>query len=79
MRNKHLFMKEIRVPLMAFIKYKGFKVIVRSITPVDKYDPKEAEDLTIHGNGIDTWKSNFLAVDDLNIITEDLKLKPYNS
>jgi hypothetical protein len=34
-------MKEIRVPLMAFIKYKGFKVIVRSMTPVDRYDPKE--------------------------------------
>jgi len=54
---------------MALIKYKGFKIIVRSFTPVDRYDPKDADDLTIHGNGVDTWKSNFLAVNDLNVIT----------
>lgn len=26
-----------RVPLHALIKYKGFKVIVRALTPIDKY------------------------------------------
>jgi|LakMenEpi03Aug12_release.lakeMendotaPanAssembly.Ray.scaffolds.fasta_scaffold161987_1 hypothetical protein len=28
---------KIRIPLFAFMKYKGFKVLVRSVTPCDSY------------------------------------------
>jgi hypothetical protein len=73
------FTKTIRVPLIAFIKYKGFKILVRAWTPMDLLDLNELDDAIIHGNCSDNWKSNFLMMDSLSTIADSIKLKPYNS
>jgi hypothetical protein len=71
--------KNIRIPLIALIKYKGFKVLVRAWTPTDDLDRRRLDDAIIHGNCTDNWKSNFLIMDILSTIADTLKLKPYNS
>ena len=71
--------KQIRIPLICFIKYKGFKIFVRACTCVDSYTDKQLDDAILHGNCTDNWKSNFLMMDNLTKITDSLKLKPYNS
>jgi hypothetical protein len=73
------FTKTIRVPLIAFIKYKGFKILVRAWTPIDLFDQNTLDDAIIHGNCSDNWKSNFLMMDNLSTIADSMKLKPYNS
>lgn len=71
--------KTLRVPLIALVKYKGFKVFVRACTSVDQLDPSQFDDAINHGNCSDNWKSNFLMMDNLSTLADSIKLKPYNS
>lgn len=78
-RAQTTFTKPLRVPLIALVKYKGFKVLARAWTPADDLDQRQLDDAIIHGNCSDNWKSNFLMMEDLSSIADSLKLKPYNS
>ena len=69
----------LRVPLKALIKYKGFKVLVRAMTPLDKLRDTEFDDAIVHGNSSDNWKIDFLLVENLTLLLDNLKLKPYFS
>jgi hypothetical protein len=59
-RNK--INKELRVPLKALVKYKGFKVLVRAITPLDELQEQQFDDAIVHGNSSDNWKIDFVLV-----------------
>lgn len=73
------FSKELRVPLKAFIKYKGFKVLVCAITPLDSLNEQEFDDAILHGHSSDNWKIHFMLVENLTHILNKLYLKPYFS
>ena len=59
---------KIRVPLIALVKYKGFKILVQAITPVDSMPQKIKYEKILHGNCEETWKNHFFLVDDLNVL-----------
>lgn len=64
---------------MSFFKYKGIKALVRALTNCDSLNEKEKDQMLLHGNMSDNWKTHFFLVDDLNMILEAMNLKPYNS
>ena len=68
-----------RVPLHGLIKYKGFKVMVRALTPIDKYSHKDRENRVLHGVCEESWKTHFFIQDDLLLISQTQNMKPYNS
>ncbi len=70
---------ELRVPLKALIKYKGFKVIVVAMTPLDSFNEQIFDDSIVHGSSVDNWKIDFMLVEALTLILDKLKLKPYFS
>ena len=61
------------------IKYKGFKVLVRTHTPVDDFYGKTLEEKTLHGFHGEIWKTHFLISDELTSILDQINLKPYIS
>lgn len=65
--------------MTAFVKYKGFKVFVRAGTIIDECNPADIDSMIVHGNCVDNWLSSFIIIDNLNTITDNLKLKPYTA
>ena len=59
---RHSFKAEIRVPLKALVKYKGFKVLVSAMTPLDALPQQEFDDSIVHGNSSDNWKIDFMLI-----------------
>lgn len=70
---------ELRVPLKAFIKYKGFKVIVVAMTPLESLGEQAFDDAIVHGHSVDNWKIDFMLVEALTLVLDRLHLKPYFS
>jgi hypothetical protein len=70
---------ELRVPLKALVKYKGFKVIVVSMTPLDLLNEQSFDDSIVHGHSVDNWKIHFMIVEVLTVILNNVHLKPYFS
>lgn len=44
------------------VRYKGFKVLVCAMTPLDYLNELEYDDAIVHGNATDNWKIDFLLV-----------------
>jgi hypothetical protein len=70
---------ELRVPLKAFVKYKGFKALVVAVTPLETLSEQAFEDAIVHGHSVDNWKIHFTLVEALTLILDRLHLKPYFS
>lgn len=64
------FKAELRVPLKAFVKYKGFKVLVSAMTPLDSLPEQHFDDSIVHGNSSDNWKIDFMLVENLTTILD---------
>ena len=49
------------------------------MTPLDSLGEDQFDDAIIHGNSTDNWKIDFLLVENLTLLLDVLKLKPYFS
>ncbi len=67
----------MRVPLKMLVRYKGFKAIVSSMTPLDTLNEQAFDDAIIHGHSSDNWKIDFMMAQNLTTILDVIYLKPY--
>lgn len=52
---------------------------MRAGTIIDECNPADIDSMIVHGNCVDNWLSSFIIIDNLNTITDNLKLKPYTA